>query len=364
MSLPSLDSIETPAALVDVDRLETNLQKAAAYVREQGLRWRPHTKTHKVPELAARQLQAGAAGVTVATPREAEVMGAVAEDVLLAYSPVGASKLARLMALPRRVRLCVALDSREALAGLREAARASGRTVGVLVELDLGMRRVGVASSALAVALAREVSEAEGLHYQGVMFYPGHIRMPLAEQGPALAEVSRRLGTFLEALGAAGLTPGVVSGGSTPTLWRSHEVVGMNEIRPGITPFFDRASLWMGVCAPEEVAYSVLATVVSTAVSGQAVIDAGSKALAKEELPVGGYGVLLERPEVLVQALSEEHGMLDLSRTTWRPRVGERVRVVPNHVCVSVNLQDELWAVRGTQVLAHWAVTGRGRGAA
>lgn len=364
MSLPSLDSIETPAALVDVDRLETNLQKAAAYVREHGLRWRPHTKTHKVPELAARQLQAGAAGVTVATPREAEVMGAVAEDVLLAYSPVGASKLARLMALPRRVRLSVALDSREALAGLREAARASGRTVGVLVELDLGMRRVGVASPELAVALARELSEAEGLHYQGVMFYPGHIRMPLAEQGPALAEVSRRLGTFLEALGAAGLTPGVVSGGSTPTLWRSHEVVGMNEIRPGITPFFDRASLWMGVCAPEEVAYSVLATVVSTAVSGQAVIDAGSKALAKEELPVGSYGVLLDRPEVLVQALSEEHGMLDLSRTTWRPRVGERVRVVPNHVCVSVNLQDELWAVRGTQVLAHWAVTGRGRGAA
>ncbi|WP_309892923.1 alanine racemase [Archangium sp.] len=196
MNLPSLDSIETPAALVDVDRLETNLQKAAAYVREHGLRWRPHTKTHKVPELAARQLQAGA----------------LAEDVLLACSPVGASKLARLMALPRRVRLSVALDSREALAGLREAARASGRTVGVLVELDLGMRRVGVASPELAVALARELSEAEGLHYQGVMFYRSHIRMPLAEQGPALAEVSRRLGTFLEALGAAGLTPGVVSG--------------------------------------------------------------------------------------------------------------------------------------------------------
>lgn len=362
MSLPSLDRIETPAALVEVGRMESNLQKAAAYVREHGLRWRPHTKTHKVPELAARQLEVGAAGVTVATPREAEVMGRVAEDVLLAYSPVGASKLARLMALPRRVRLSVALDSREALAGLREAVRESGRTVGVLVELDLGMRRVGLPSPEQAVALAREVSEAEGLDYQGVMFYPGHIRMPLAEQGPALAEVSRRLGTFLDALGAAGLKPGLVSGGSTPTLWRSHEVVGMNEIRPGITPFFDRASLWMGVCGPEEVAYSVLATVVSTAVSGQAVIDAGSKALAREELPVGGYGVLLERPEVVVQALSEEHGMLDLSRTTWRPRVGERVRVVPNHVCVSVNLQDELWAVRDGQVVGRWEVMGRGRG--
>ena len=354
MSLPSLDSIETPAALVDEDRLETNLQKAAAYVREHGLRWRPHTKTHKVPELAARQLQAGASGVTVATPREAEVMGTVAEDVLLAYSPVGASKLARLMALPGRVRLSVAVDSREVLAGLAEAARGAGRRVGVLVELDLGMRRVGVPAPEEAVALAREVAGAEGLEYQGVMFYPGHIRMPLAEQGPALAEVSRRLGTFLEALGAAGLKPGV----------EPHEVVGMNEIRPGITPFSDRASAWMGVCGWEEVAYSVLATVVSTAVPGQAVIDAGSKALAKEELPVGGYGALLERPDVGVHALSEEHGMLDLSCTPWRPRVGERVRVVPNHVCVSVNLQDELWAVRGGQVVGRWDVTGRGRGLA
>jgi D-serine deaminase-like pyridoxal phosphate-dependent protein len=362
MNLPDLDSLETPAALVDEERLEANLQKAAAYMREHGLRWRPHTKTHKVPQLAARQLQAGAAGLTVATPREAEVLGAVAEDVLLAYSPVGASKLARLMGLPGRVRLSVALDSREALAGLSEAARGAGRTVGVLVELDLGMRRVGVQAPEEAVALAREVAGARGVEYRGVMFYPGHIRMPLAEQGPALAEVSKRLGTFLDALGAEGLKPGVVSGGSTPTLWRSHEVVGMNEARPGITPFFDRASAWMGVCAWEEVAYSVLATVVSTAVAGQAVIDAGSKALAKEELPVGGYGALLERPEVGVHALSEEHGMLDLSRTTWRPRVGERVRVVPNHVCVSVNLQDELWAVRGGQVVGRWDVTGRGRG--
>lgn len=364
MNLPDLDSIETPAALVDEERLERNLDKAAAYMREHGLRWRPHTKTHKVPELAARQLRAGASGITVATPREAEVMGAVAEDVLLAYSPVGDSKLARLMALPRKVRLSVGLDSREALAGLAGAARGSGRTVGVLVELDMGMRRVGVQTPEEAVALAREAAGAEGLEYRGVMFYPGHIRMPLAEQGPALAEVSRRLAPFLEALEAAGLKPEVVSGGSTPTLWRSHEVVGMNEVRPGITPFFDRASAWMGVCVWEEVAYSVLATVVSTAVPGQAVIDAGSKALAKEELPVGGYGALLERPEVGVHALSEEHGMLDLSRTEWRPRVGERVRVVPNHVCVSVNLQDELWAVRGGQVVGRWDVTGRGRGPA
>jgi len=185
-----------------------------------------------------------------------------------------------------------------------------------------------------------------------------------AELGPALAALSAELERFLAALRAAGLAPGVVSGGSTPTLWRSHEVAGVTEIRPGTNIFNDRTTVAMGACSWEEIAYSVLATVVSTSVPGQAVVDAGAKAkaLAKEELPVGGYGALLDRPEVVVQALSEEHGMLDLSRTSWRPRVGERVRVVPNHVCVSVNLQDELWAVRGGQVVGHWDVMGRGRG--
>lgn len=361
MDHPSLDDLETPAALVDEARLAHNLEKIATYVREHRLRWRPHTKTHKVAALAARQLEAGAVGVTVATPREAEVMASVATDVLLAYSPVGRTKLARLMALPPHVNLSIGLDSREVLQGLEAAARQAGRPVDVLVELDMGMRRVGVQTPAEAVSLAREVADSRVLTYRGVMFYPGHLHMPVSEQGPALAALSSRLGTFLGALGHAGVTPELVSGGSTPTLWRSHEVAGMNEVRPGVTPFFDRGSAREGACTWDEVAYSVLATVVSTSVAGQAVIDAGSKALAKEELPGGGYGALWDRPEVVVHALSEEHGLLDLSRTSWKPRVGERVRVVPNHVCVSVNLQETLWAVREGQVAGRWDVSGRGR---
>jgi D-serine deaminase-like pyridoxal phosphate-dependent protein len=365
MHTASLETLETPAALVDVDRAEANLRRVDAYARQHGLTWRPHTKTHKVPELAARQLQAGASGVTVATPHEAEVMATVAEDVLLAYAPVGAARLARLMRLPRHVRLTVALDSSEALAGLSEAAARAGRTVGVLVELDLGMRRVGVQTPEDAVALAREVRGAGAVAYRGVTFYPGHIRSPLGEQGPVLSGVSRQLGAFIEALSAAGLRPEVVSGGSTPTLWRSHEVAGLTEIRPGLNIFYDRNSAFVGACAWDEVAYSVLATVVSTAVPGQAVIDAGSKALAKEEgiPPGGGYGVLLERPEVVVRGLSEEHGLLELTGTSWRPRVGERVRVVPNHVCSSVALMDRLWPVRGGAVLEPWDVRARGWGA-
>ncbi len=359
----SPDELETPAALVDVPRMRANLSRAAEYCREHGLAWRPHAKTHKVPALGAEQVRAGAVGVTVATPREAEVMAGAVDDLLLAYPPVGHGKVERLMRLPERVRLTVGLDSAEALRGLAEGSRASGRRTGVLVELDLGMGRVGLGAVEDAVRLAEEVAAAEGVEYRGVMYYPGHVRSAVGEQDAALRALSDRLGGFLEALTAAGLRPEVVSGGSTPTFWRSHEIAGTTELRPGTQIFNDRTTAEIGACRWDECAYTVLATVVSMAVPGQAVVDAGSKALAKEELRAegGGYGALLDRPEVAVKAVSEEHGLLDLSGTDWSPRVGDRVRIVPNHVCVSVNLQDRVYGVEGGRVVEAWEVAGRGR---
>lgn len=355
--------IETPAALVDVERMRENLRRTAAYAAEQGLAWRPHAKTHKTPALAALQIEMGAVGVTVATPREAEVMAEAIDDILLAYPPLGEAKLRRLMALPERVRLSVALDSAEATAGLAAAARSANRSVGVLVEVDVGMGRVGVQDAAAAVRLARAVAEAPSLRFAGILFYPGHIRGPVAEQTAALGELSDRLAAVIDALARAGLATEVVSGGSTPTQWRSHEVRSVTEIRPGTSIFNDRTTALIGACEWDQCAYSVLATVVSTAVAGQAVIDAGSKALAKEELraEAGGYGALLDRPNVVVKALSEEHGILNLAHTAWRPAIGDRVRVVPNHVCVSVNLHERLWGVRGAEVVEGWEVQGRGR---
>jgi D-serine deaminase-like pyridoxal phosphate-dependent protein len=359
----TLDDLETPAAVVDVDRMHANLRRAAEYCRAHGLAWRPHAKTHKVAALAAEQVRAGAAGVTVATPREAEVMAAAVDDLLLAYPVVGRAKLQRLMALPERVRLSVGLDAREALCGVAGAARAAGRRVGVLVEFDAGMRRVGVQSPDDAVALARQAAELEGVEFRGVMFYPGHVRSRVEEQDAALRELSATVRRVVGALADAGVPPEVVSGGSTPTFWRSHEIGGLTEVRPGTNIFNDRTTAEIGACGWNEVAYSVLATVVSTAVPGQAVVDAGSKALAREELRAegGGYGALLDRPEVVLKAVSEEHGLLDLSATEWRPRIGERVRVVPNHVCVSVNLQERLWGTRGGEIVEEWEVTARGR---
>lgn len=359
----SIDAIDTPAALVDVDRMYANLRRAADYCRAHGLAWRPHAKTHKTPALAAEQVRAGAVGITVATPREAEVMSATVDDLLLAYPPIGRPKLQRLMRLPEHVRLTVGLDSAEALGGLAEAARAAGRRVGVLVEVDAGMGRVGVQSPDDAVALARAAAEADGVEYRGVMFYPGHVRMRIEEQDAGIRALSDRVGRALEALHAAGLAPGVVSGGSTPTFWRSHEIDGLTEVRPGTNIFNDRTTAEIGACAWDECAYSVLATVVSTAVPGQVVVDAGAKALSKEEIRADtvGYGALLDRPDVVVKSISEEHGIIDLSGTDWRPRIGERVRIVPNHVCVSVNLHERMYGVRGDEVVDAWEIAGRGR---
>lgn len=360
MTFPTLDLLETPAAVVDVDRVRDNLQRTARYCRQHNLAWRPHTKTHKTRELAAEQRRAGAVGLTVATLQEAEVMAHAADDLLLAYPVVGSAKLDRLLSVPSQ-RITMGLDSRDVLRPLARAAREAGREVGVLIELDAGMRRVGVQTPAEAVALARLAAELGGIRYRGVMFYPGHIRAPVSDQGPMLDALSERLAAFLEALDAAGLQPEVVSGGSTPTRERSHQVRGVTEIRPGIDIFNDRNTAAMDACGWDNVAYSVLTTVVSTTIPGQVVIDAGSKALAKEEPLPGctGYGALLDRPEVTVHALSEEHGLMDVSQTDLRLRIGDRVRVVPNHVCVSVNLHPQLHAVRGDQVVGAWEVARR-----
>jgi D-serine deaminase-like pyridoxal phosphate-dependent protein len=243
--------------------------------------------------------------------------------------------------------------------------------MGVYVELDVGMRRVGVAAAPDAARLVRQVLDRPSLRYAGVMFYPGHVRQPGNQQGPALAELSRTVGGVLESLASEGLGPRVVSGGSTPAAWRMHEVAGVTEIRPGTYVYNDRTTAALGVCHWDDVALTVLATVVSTAVPGQAVIDAGTKALGREPLdgaPAGGWGdgfaALLERPEVRVARMSEEHGILDLSRTGWRPRLGDLVRIVPNHVCISVHLFDEIIGVRGHAVETRWPVIARGRGPA
>lgn len=358
-----LPDIQTPAIVVDLDRMDTNIRRAAEYTRQHGLALRPHVKTHKSPRVARLQMAAGAVGLTCATPREAEVMQDVADDLLVAYPPVDPGRAVRVASLTAP-RVTVALDSAEAIARMGEAARAAGRVVGVYIEMDLGMHRVGVTGADAAVALGRVAADTPSLEFSGLAFYPGHVRQAVPEQDAALREISDALGAAIDAFERAGLKPPVVSGGSTPTLWRSHEVAGVTEIRPGTSVYNDRTTAAVGACAWEDCALTVLATVVSTAVPGQAVIDAGTKSLGREPIRGAageGFGALLDRSEVTVRTMSEEHGILDLSRSDWRPRVGDRVRVVPNHVCIVVHLFDEVIGMREGVQVERWPVAARGR---
>src|SRR5215467_5069930 len=365
MSL-TIAELETPVPVVDLDRLAHNLDQAAAYATAHGLALRPHIKTHKSPRIASEQLRRGAVGLTCATAFEAEVMSGVCDDILVAYPPVGARRATRLAALPETVKLTVALDSLTAIEDAAAAARDADRTIGVYVELDLGMHRVGVPNVDDAIALARAVADRPPLELQGIAFYPGHVREPVGAQSEKLESLSGAVRSAIDAFDRAGVRPSVVSGGSTPTLWRTHEIDGVTEFRPGTYVYNDRTTAEIGSCAWDDCALTVLATVVSTAVPGQAVVDAGTKALGREPMrgtdSADGFGCVLGQPDVIVKAMSEEHGMLDLSRTLWRPEVGERVRVIPNHVCVVVHLNDVIAGVRGEVVETSWPVAARGRG--
>jgi D-serine deaminase-like pyridoxal phosphate-dependent protein len=293
------------------------------------------------------------------------VMSGVSDDILVMYPPVGVDRARRLARVARGARLTVALDSERAARDMSTAAADVGASVRVLIELDAGMHRVGVTSHGEAATLARTVAALPNLVVGGFAFYPGHIREQMKEQGPRLRELGHFVSRARRALEEAGVPCDVVSAGSTPTMWHTHEIDGVNEMRPGTYIFNDRTTAEIGACTFDECALTVLATVVSTAVPGQAVVDAGSKTLGREPMrggPGEGFGVLLTDSRVTVKSMSEEHGILDLSHSAWRPRVGERVRIVPNHVCIVVHLADLVYGAEGDAVVSSWPVAARGRG--
>ena len=355
--------IETPVPLVDLDRLAVNLDRMAAYAALHQLAFRPHVKTHKSSRIAAEQMRLGAVGLTCATPRELQVMSEVTDDIFLAHPPLGA-KVRRVLTFSGDVQLRISVDSHVAIEQLGTACRQRDQTVDVLVEVDFGMKRMGVSDPGDAIRLAGAIRRQPGLRYRGICFYPGHIRQPVTQQEGLIEALCGDLHNVLAALDDAGLPAEIVSGGSTPAAFRMHLIPGLTEIRPGTYVFNDRDTYAMGACAWEDCALTVLATVISDAVPDQVVIDAGVKALGREPIrgqEGRGYGTVLDHPEVTVARMSEEHGILDLSDSHWRPTVGDQVRIVPNHVCIVTHLFDAMLGVRGDIVETWWHVGARGR---
>jgi D-serine deaminase-like pyridoxal phosphate-dependent protein len=351
-----VSGLETPALVVDRDRLQRNVGRMADRVRAQGLLLRPHAKTHKSVEVARMQVEGGASGLTVATLSEAEAFAAAGvEDLFVAYPvlPLGAKAERLRHLLDRTPSLSVGVDNPVGAAALSRAA--DGRALRVLLEVDSGQHRTGVSpgeASALAVECRRL-----GLTVAGVFTHGGHSYRDPAAPGTAAVEEGAALASAALSLADAGFQVSVVSAGSTPTTGTSRPPV-VTEERPGSYVFYDRQQLALGACAVEDVALTVASTVVS-ARHGRFVIDAGSKALASDRPRwLHGHGWVPELGETYVTTVSEHHGVVE--GATMLPEVGAVVRVVPNHVCTVVNLFDEYLVTSAGRVVDRWPVTARG----
>jgi D-serine deaminase-like pyridoxal phosphate-dependent protein len=360
-----VSELETPAVVVDLDVMERNLLRMAEYCRSQGIKLRPHTKSHKIPDLAKRQIENGATGITVAKIGEAEVMlESGITDIFIAYPLVGRGKTTRLAALADRADITVSLDSLEAARAISEQVTAGNVKVGILAELDVGFRRCGVANEKELLALAQKVAVLPGLEFRGLMFFPGQFVVGPTERAALMGGVNELLSRTKEAFESAGLPLATVSGGSTPTAYDAHQFRGVNEVRPGMYIFNDRNMVGIGVARVEDCALSVIVTVVSNSVAGRAIVDGGSKTFSSDRYlagDYGGFGLVKEDPEAEVEHLSEEHGHLNIRHSTHSYRIGERLTVIPNHVCSTVNMHDEIYGVRGERVETVWSVAGRGK---
>lgn len=360
------DDLLTPAIVIDGGVVEQNLRRLAAYAKSRRLNLRPHTKTHKSVRFAAMQLEHGAAGLTVAKASEARVMARVAGelDLLVAYPAVDAARSTGLGELAHDVgALRVAIDSTHAVDLLAAAARSAATTIGALVDLDVGYRRTGVQTPQSALALAQHISRAGGLRLDGIMFFPGHVWEPPAEQAPALQAIDALIGEVKSLWSRHGLDATIVSGGSTPTAYQSHLMQNLTEIRPGTYIFNDMNCVAGGFCEIGDCAARVVCTVVSDAVPGQVVIDAGSKTLTSDRChpaPESGHGLIVEFPAAKISRLSEEHGQVDVTKCDRAPKLGQRVTVIPNHICPCVNLQDRVFWLQENEAPRPVAVDARG----
>ncbi len=357
--------LDTPVALVDVVRLETNLATMAAVARAAGVAHRPHAKTHKTREVAERQLAHGAIGLTVAKVGEAEALVAAGfDDLFVAYPLVGRAKFDRLLALSDRARLRFEVDT---LAGAEAASAylaSLGRRVEVVVSVDGGAGRAGAATPEAAVDLAEHVAEMPGLDLVGVMNYGNaYGTSDPAEQ----SEIGRREGEvavgMAEALRGRGVRVDVVTVGSTPTARHAVTIPGVTELRCGVYAFQDLKQVSLGPATFDDCALTILATVVSHARPDRYVLDAGIKALAGEDYGWGTWGRPMDRLDLAITRATEEHGIIELPAGAPDPawRIGEQVRIIPNHACGVVNMHDELIAIEGERVLERWPVIGRGR---
>ncbi len=361
--------LDTPATIVDLDRLEANILAWQAVMDRHGVAFRPHVKTHKIPEIARMQIAAGARGIVCAKVSEAEPFAeAGVRDICLAYPVFGEQKWRRIARLAAAgVRMTVNCDSEAAARGIAAAAASAGTVVHLQIDVDTGLHRGGIpADDVAAIArLARSVAALPGVTFDGVTTYrsSGFPNAPaaLADAGH---DEGRTIVRVAESLRREGIEVKEVTAGSTPTGRAVAEVDGVTEVRSGTYVLNDLMQLGLGVTTEDRLALSVLCTVVSRVAPERLTIDGGSKTFSGD---FGGVGAghasptiarAVDRPIVL-ERLSEEHGMARVDGDA-AAELGEKIRFVPYHACTCVNMTDEIVAIRGERVEAVWPVRARG----
>lgn len=344
-------NIETPAFVINEEIALTNIEKFQKHCDDVGLLLRPHIKTHKSIRFAKAQLAAGAIGITCQKISEAEVMAAGGiDDILITYNILGALKLKRLKALcDSGVKLQVTADNDVVIVGLADCFSDPNNLLGVLVECDIGGRRCGVQTPAQAAELAQKICNAEGLKFAGLMTYPAI--------GSALAS-KQFMADAQRILMENGINCPIISTGGSPDMWTANTLGGVTEYRIGTYIFNDRSLVERGTCVWDDCAAKIIATIVSIPLAGRAIIDAGSKMLTSDLLGLDGFGAVEGNPNLRIVSVSEEHGILE-GRTDGFS-VGDRVCIIPNHVCVVTNMGSTFWLEDDSGALTLEKVDARG----
>lgn len=347
-----IENFGTPCPVIDLDVVEANIARAQRLCDEAGVANRPHIKTHKSPILANMQISAGARGITCQKLGEARVMvDAGLTDVVIATNLLGAARSGTLASLQKRAALKVCADNPVSLEAYARAASQAGRAMGVMIECDTGQKRAGVESPAEALSLAQIIKENDWLDFAGLLYYPPLDGWPRTQKFHD--EVSAGL-TSLK------MSAGIVSTGGTPNFVNIGGLRGATEHRAGTCIFNDLMMIKAGVASLDDCAFQVFTSVVSRAGNERGILDAGSKTLTTDTGGLDGFGRIIEHPNARISKFSEEHGFLDLTQCNDKPEVGDIVRVIPNHVCVAVNMVDQLVAVRDNEIVDVIPVAARG----
>ncbi|MDZ7289260.1 MAG: D-TA family PLP-dependent enzyme [candidate division KSB1 bacterium] len=362
----NVNDLDTPAVLIDLDKLEQNIHCMAAFAKTQRINLRPHIKTHKIPEIAHLQIHAGAVGLTCQKLGEAEIMAAHGvKDIFITYEIVGEHKLNRLARLKHHASVCTAVDSEEVMAPLAARMEQEGLHHGVLIEIDTGLNRCGVLPGESAVRLVQRLQQYPSLEFRGIFTHEGHVYNAGTSEElerRALKAADDMLHTA-KLLREHGFPCEVISVGSTPSALIIGKTQGITELRPGNYVFYDRMQLKLGSCTEDQIAASVLATVVSRPAPERAIVDAGNKTMGTDNAAEfnNTIGIVVGHPDLIFHYSSEEHGRLTSKTGNTNLKVGDRVRLIPNHACGMMNLHDEVYGIRGDTVETVWRVAARGK---